>query len=252
MNKESQVANSKKITNGLGFESQVAGKIKSNKKIKQHSLRCQKSFYYTEKTVAEKIAETLENPNEKDIERAVMAYIKANKEHVYRDKNKNCKRADITFVTDSKYFVNGKLGQVRFFIDTTTSARGDRIKAKAQDAEIYEKFGFKSVYLIVLPDDEFFDKNGYANPTKEKNSCKNTVYRHNFRNLHKDEKVSLIVQESDLINFLEYIQKRPKKDMETLIKNWKKLRYPDFVAKEKKEIENEYKKLVLEVKGLCL
>ena len=239
MRKEHQTANSDKSKNGNKYEKELYLKIKKDENLKIRAVNRQKKFYYKQKTPAEEIAESIKSTmksgtySERKIKKAIDAYIAENGEKPFRDEKRYYKRADITFTTEGKYFINGKLKNIRIIIDTTTSARGDRLKAKAQDAEVYTSLGINSIYLIVLPNDDYFAENDYAKPNNEINACKKAIYDNNFCNLYAEENVSLILQEKDLFNFLNYISKREVKDFNKLIALWKKFYYKDLYAKRK-------------------
>lgn len=248
MKKEQQKSNIEKSVSGNKYEKGLYQKLRLQTDVlKIRTLNRQKKFYYDTKTPAEKIAEAVMATAKKDgtyssktLEKAINAYIEANAGKPIRDAKRYFKRADITFKTVNKYFVNGKLSDVRVIIDTTTSARGDRIKAKAQDAAVYNSFKFPFIYLIVMPNEQYFVDNDYAKPANEDKMCKNEIYNHNFCNLYKEENVTLILQENDLIDFLTYISKRKEKDLDKLIANWKKNHFKDMHEKRKKDIA-EYK-----------
>lgn len=256
MRKEHQQANSDKSKNGNGYEKQLYTRIRKDEKLKIKTINRQKKFFYKQRKPAEEIADTIKATmksgtyNEKTLKRAVAAYIEQNMDKPIRDEKRYFKRADITFNTEYKYFINGKLKNIRVIIDTTTSARGDRLKAKAQDADVYTSLGIDSIYLIVLPNDDYFAANDYAKPANEIKYCKNAIYDNNFCNLYAKENVSLILQEDDLFHFLNYIGKRKQKDIYKLIDSWKKLRYKDLHSKRKADVENLKRELEEEVKAI--
>lgn len=246
-------SNKSKAGNGNQYTKDLYLKIRrQNHHYKISKLNREKKFYYDEKTIEEKIADEvileLTSKGKKVTATAVknlckkkmQDFLDENKDTVIRDSQKFYKRADITFLTDNTYEVNGKKKKLRVIVDTTTSARGDRIKAKAQDAYVYESFKMPYLYLIVLPDDDYFTTTGFANPKNEINNCKNAIYKANFCNEYSKENVSLILQEKDLVSFLEYISKRKDKNIDELVRRWKNLHYKDM--KEKREGEIKYYK----------
>lgn len=252
----SHESNQSKAGNGNQYTKDLYNKIRKNNHIyKIGKLNREKKFYYGEKTIEEKIADEViveltadrKKITAKTVERLcakkMQEFLDENKDTVIRDNNRFFKRADITFVTDNTYEVKGKKRKLRVIIDTTTSARGDRIKAKAQDAYVYESFKMPYLYLIVLPNDDYFDKMGFANPKHEINSCKNTIYKANFCNEYAKENISLILQEDDLDSFLNYIASRKDKDITDLIKRWNNLHFKEM-KKEREEEVKDYKALV--------
>ena len=250
MRSEQIIANTEKAKGGNTYEKELYYKIRRDDKLKIKSVRNGKKFSYHKKTPIEEIADMVTYPIKKaQVEKLVDAYLKNNKGKPIRDEKSYYKRADITFMTQYKYITEGKLQDIRIIIDTTTSARTDRIKAKAQDSLVYRQFDSSYVYLIVLPNDEYFTDKGYANPDKEVKLCKNEVYGNNFCDLYKGEGVDLILQEKDLMNFLNYIGKRKEKDIKKLIEQWEKTYFKDMYAKriaEKEDIRREYIEKVME------
>ncbi len=244
-------SNQSKAGNGNKYSKDLFTKVRKNNHIyKISKLNKEKKFYYAEKTIEEKIADEVileltsktKKVSEREVERLcnkkMQDFLDKNKDSVIRDKNLFFKRADISFVTNNTYEVEGKKRKLRVIIDTTTSARGDRIKAKAQDAYVYESFNMPYLYIIVLPNDDYFTKTGFANPKNEINSCKNAIYKANFCNEYASEKVSLIIQEDDLDSFLKYISTRKDKNIEDLIKRWKNLHYKDMKLKREVDTKN--------------
>lgn len=251
MKKAQQQSNKEKTVNGNKFEKDLYFKIKKNDKLKLHSIKRQ-TKYYGEKSIYDIVFEEFKKqiPNgnyktksaERILHKIICEKMKEYKDKPLRNRQRYHKRSDIDFITDNKYLINGKLRNIKIIIDTTTSARGDRIKAKAQDAEVYKSFKFPHLYLIVLPNDEYFDSHGYANPRNEIKNCKTVIYDNNFCNLYKNEDVSLIIQENDLFDFITYINRRKEQDINLLVENWKKKRFNDMYKKRKvevKELENE-------------
>lgn len=252
MSAEQNKANKEKSKRGNKYSKDLYKKLrKCNNVYKIKRMSREKRFYYKLKTPEEEIVETI-NEMKKDgtyksssVDKIIDEYLKQNEDKLIRDDKKYYKCADITFMTEYKYFYKNKLSNIRIVIDTTTSSRGDRIKAKAQDAAVYDTFGFPYLYIIVLPNDSFFYKEAYKEPENEIKNCKKALYDHNFCNLYKEENVSLILQEKDLEAFLIYISKRKEKNIDTLINNFKKYHFKDMVEKRKKEKE-DYKKALKE------
>lgn len=250
MRAEHQKANSDKSSGGVKYENVLLKRLKNDKTLKIKKINKQKKFYYKEKTPAEELAEKVYEKMEGDtyseqlLEEVATTYIQSQKGKVIRGENKFFKRADITFDTEYKYFINEKLRNIHIIIDTTTSARGDRLKAKAQDCKVYKSLQLNTLYIIVLPNDDYFAVNGYDKPEYEIKQCKNAIYDNNFDNSYSDEGVDLIVQEDNLIDFLKYISKRKENNIEELVANWKKSAYNDMYNKKNVELENYKCKLI--------
>ncbi len=227
---KSQAAKSK---NGNSFEKDTLALIRKDKdKFNISKLVAKKRYFYKEKQLSEIIAEEIaKDPKnltlsdeklKKKISTLTKKCIKNNTE-VLRTNKKFYKEADISFMTNGKYFYDGSLSKIRFIIDTTTSARTDRIKGKAQDSSVYKDLNLKYVYLIVLPDDKAF--NDYKNPKMERKMCENAVFDANFRNIYKEENVSLIIRQKDIKPLLSEVAKNEGKDINKVIEKWKNKYY---------------------------
>lgn len=262
MNIHQQKSNTNKSVDGNKYEKILYNRLrKEANNLGIVTLNRQKKFYYSVEKPEEKIAKMLYQAkkdgtySERLVKKTIKTYLEENSGNIIRDERKYFKRADITFNTKNKYFIGDKLSKIRIIIDTTTSARGDRIKAKAQDANVYKSFNFPFIYLIVLPNDQYFIDKEYAKPENEAKYCKGIIYDNNFCNLYKNENISLILQEKDLMNFLEYIKKRKEKDIHKLIDDWKNYYYPDMKTKRKEEeviyCDEIYEKVMQEMEKLA-
>ena len=212
-------------------------------------LSKEKKFFYDKKTIDEIIAlrvvDKIKKNGLSDSDATIVRlaksetkkFLEENKNNVIRNRNKFYKRADITFHLYNKYIYNGKNKDVRIVIDTTTSARDDRIKAKAQDADVYKSFNMPHLYFIVLPDDEYFAEAGFKNVKNEINCCKNAIYKANFCNEYAKEGVTLILQEKDLKAYLKYIKTKSGEDILSLTEKWKNRHFNKLASKRKAELK---------------
>jgi hypothetical protein len=254
MGKEQSISNQEKSTNGVSYEKYIYDLLDTHKKIyginsiKKQQIECGNEL---KDLICAELNYLEDNGNEitdKVIERIVKRYIKDQKNGVIRTKQKYNKRSDVRCITNGKFIDNeGIKRQIEIIIDTTTSARTDRIKAKAQDAAVYRKVGINEVYIIVVPNDDFYDSGEYKDPNKEKKLCANACYDNNFANLYKDEGISLILREDDLLDFLLYIQKRNNQRMSRVIENFKKYHFKSDYERRKKDLEILEETLITEL-----
>ena len=241
MKKKVNLDQQKKSKNGNSFEKQVISILRDKRdEFEISKLVAKKRFYYKQLKVSEIITNLIKDECEglseaqvkRRIDKAVKEYFK-NSTELFRTKVKNYKEADISFETNNKYFYDGKSTKIKFIIDTTTSARTDRIKGKAQDSSVYKSLGLSYVYLIVLPDDKSF--NEYKNPKMEKKLCENAVYDANFGRVYEKENVSLIIRQKDLKSLLTFVNKNKGKDIHKVITSWKNKYYSKMKVRQKDE-----------------
>lgn len=253
MKKKVNLDQQKKSKNGNSFEKQVASGLRDKKDIYGIiKLAVKKRFYYNEKTTSEKIYDAVKDEC-KGLTKAQITKLIAkavnecllNSDEPFRSNTKNYKEADISFLTKNKYIYNGMLSNVRFIIDTTTSARTDRIKGKAQDSSVYKTLGFPYIYLIVLPNDSAFKD--YKNPKMEQKLCENAVYDANFGKVYEKDNVSLIVRQKDLDSLLKYVEKNKGKDINKVITSWKNKNYAKMKARYKEEMKKNVEMITNEV-----
>lgn len=240
-------SNTEKSRNGIDFEKIIYNNLKQNqKKYNIHNVK--KQVIACDKTLDNEIKEALIKAEKKygkklsKEKKKKIIYEKCKKHHdnkqVLRDKKRYNKRSDIRFKTNNKYIVNGKLTDLNIITDSTTSARGDRLKAKAQDALIYKKEEkLPHIYLVILPNDDFYIKKGYLNPNNEIRNGNNACYKHNFQNEFKQEGISLILKENDFYDFITYINKHSNEDINKIIENFIHKQFPNDVKKASKDFD---------------
>ena len=258
-------SNKSKAKNGNIYSGVLFSDLRKNMSLYNiRKLNKEKKFFYDQKTIDEIIALRVINNIKKnglsDSESTIVRLAKAetkkfleeNKNNVIRNRNKFYKRADITFHLYDKYIYNGKSKDIRIVIDTTTSARDDRIKAKAQDADVYKSFNMPHLYFIVLPDDEYFEEAGFKNVKNEINSCKNVIYKANFCNEYAKEGITLILQEKDLKAYLKYIKTKPGEDILSLNEKWKNRYFNKLASKRKEELKKFRDELTSNVTAIVM
>lgn len=243
-------SNKSKAKNGNKYSGVLFSDLKKNMSLYNiKNLNKEKKFFYNRETADEVIASRVIDIIEKNglsnskatvvklAKSETIKFLEENENNVIRTNNRFYKRADITFYLSNKYSYNGKNNQdIRVVIDTTTSARGDRIKAKAQDTSVYKTFNIPCLYFIVFPDDEYFRNAGFKNVKNEINSCQKTIYKANCCNQYVTEGITLILQEKDLKSYLKYIGTKSNEDILYLTEKWKKQYFKKLFVKREKEL----------------
>ena len=244
MGKEQVISNTEKSNNGVSYERYMYDLLDTHKKtyginsLRRQQIECGNELKDLIHCELDYLEDNGTEITDRVIEKTVKRILKSQKNDVIRTRQKYNKRSDVRCVTNNEYIdFEGRRRKMEIIIDTTTSARGDRIKAKAQDSAVYRKTGIKELYIIVVPNDDFYDSGSYKNPESEKKNCRNACYDNNFANLYKDEGVSLILREDDFLDFLKYINKRPGQRIGNVIENFKRYQFKDDYKKRKTDLK---------------
>lgn len=96
---------------------------------------------------------------------------------------------------------NSRLQDFEFILEATSCCRADRLGGKHHSARCIKTLNPNSIYVLVVPDDEFYV--GYSNPRQEADNNDRIIT--NINNKHVISDIDFVIKSSQVDGLLTYI-----------------------------------------------